>query len=225
MALFKLPRLKANLAVVNKDGKPTDFFLRLFNIDFAQRIEANENAQNQTIEDLAGIVAQLQAINESAQAAASAANEAQASADAAAGGMAVSGSASDPAVDLIGSGWVLGPVVSLTGVAAGDLTISGSGPQQDSDVDMSGAKGGMSCNFRIVEVVGGVDTVVFTGNFQVFTLADGSPATVTNQSSSSVSSFVSTRTSTGAVDYRIDARGTGARDVTSLLLYIYARRA
>lgn len=52
MAAFKLPRLKANLAIVDARGKPLDYFLRLFNIDLAQRIERNEAEQNEILDRL-----------------------------------------------------------------------------------------------------------------------------------------------------------------------------
>lgn len=52
MATFKLPRLKANLAIVDARGKPLDYFLRLFNIDLAQRIERNEAEQNEILDRL-----------------------------------------------------------------------------------------------------------------------------------------------------------------------------
>ena len=74
MAAFKLPRLKSNLAIVNGQGRPTDFFLRLFNIDMAQRLETIINDQQAIID---AIVAAQQA----AQAAQDAADAAQDTAD------------------------------------------------------------------------------------------------------------------------------------------------
>lgn len=67
MAAFKLPRLKSSLAIVNGQGRPTDFFLRLFNIDFAQRLET--------------IISEQQAIIDAIQAAQDAADAAQETAD------------------------------------------------------------------------------------------------------------------------------------------------
>lgn len=54
MASFKLPRLKANLAIVDGQGRPLGYFLRLFNIELAERIETS-------ITDLSEIQAQLAA--------------------------------------------------------------------------------------------------------------------------------------------------------------------
>ena len=79
MAAFKLPRLKSNLAIVNGQGRPTDFFLRLFNIDMAQRLETIINDQQAIIDAI--VAAQM-----AAQAAQDAADAAQATADAAATG-------------------------------------------------------------------------------------------------------------------------------------------
>lgn len=54
MAAFKLPRLKANLAIVDSKGLPLGYFLRLFNIELAERIET-------TITDIAQVQAELAA--------------------------------------------------------------------------------------------------------------------------------------------------------------------
>ena len=225
MASFRLPRLKANLAIVSSRGTPLDYFLRFWNIDVAPRIEAQEELQNQQITDIQTIIAQLQGVTQSAQQAQQTANAAQASADAAAGDGTQSGSAQNPSINLFTADWISGPIVNLTGVAAGNLTITGSGPQQDNDVTISGQKSSMACEFRVVEIVGGVDSVVFTGGFTVRKYLDEETASVTNDSTAQVSEFVSARTSTGDVSYRIDARGTGQRQVTSLFLYLFVRRA
>lgn len=229
MATFKLPRLKANLAIVDGAGKPLDYFLRLFNIDFAQRIEQQETTQDETIQDIQSILEQLQALAEATQQAQTAANDAQATADSASGGGVVSASASDPDVNITGSGWVAGPQVDLTGVVAGNLTITGSGPIQDANVGSNVVPTNISCEFRIVEIVIGVEEVVFTGTFTVRTYTDKitfeNLTTVSNTSASAVSSFSLARTSTGDVSYRIDARKLSSPNVFNLLLYIFARRA
>lgn len=69
MAAFKLPRLKANLAIVDARGKPLDYFLRLFNIDLAQRIEQNETQQNEILERLLAAELAAQQAQETAEAA------------------------------------------------------------------------------------------------------------------------------------------------------------
>ena len=55
MAAFKLPRLKANLPIVNGQGKPLDYFLRLFNIELAQKIEQQEATQAKILLDLQAV--------------------------------------------------------------------------------------------------------------------------------------------------------------------------
>lgn len=52
MTAFKLPRLKANLSIVNGKGQPLDYFLRLFNIELAQRIEQQEIDQDAILAEL-----------------------------------------------------------------------------------------------------------------------------------------------------------------------------
>lgn len=76
MAIFSLPRLKANLAIVNGQGKPTDFFLRLFNIDFAQRLELVINDQQALIDQIIAAQAAADAAQATADAALAAAGEA-----------------------------------------------------------------------------------------------------------------------------------------------------
>lgn len=91
MAAFKLPRLKANLAIVNGKGWPTDYFLRLFNIELAQRIEQNETEQNE-------ILARLVAAEEAAAAAQATADEALAAAESGGGSKYVAFSGPYPTV-------------------------------------------------------------------------------------------------------------------------------
>lgn len=208
--------------MTTKDGRAAPAFVQFWD-RICRQIEGQENNQNTLIADLEAIVAGLQASTEAAQQAQTAANNAQATADAAGGGTSTSGTATNPSIDLLDASWVLGPQVDLTGVVAGPLTITGSGPQQDGDVELTGGNGGMTCQFRIVEIVGGVDDVRFIGSFVAVNYGGGT-ATISNQSVSDVSTFTEARTSTGAVSYRIDAKGTGSRVLTDLLLYIYARR-
>jgi len=226
--VYKLPTRQARLPIVDSKGLPTSDFLRFLNIDLIGSIQTalNQNSDAtaaiaQIVSDLQIVVAQLQATSTAAQSAQQAANNAQETADAA-GGTATSGSASNPSIDLPTlNAWVNGPVVNLTGVVAGNLTITGSGPQQDGDVSVAGT--GANGEFRIVEIDGMTETTRFTGQMNIRTF-DGSTYTVTNLSSSEVQDFVEARTNTGAISYRIDARRTSGTAVSSLLLYIFARR-
>ena len=127
MAAFRLPRLKANLAIVSSRGTPLDYFLRFWNIDVAPKIEQQEANQTETIDAIQEIITQIQANMVATQAAQQAANEAQATADAAAPGGTKSGASTDPSVVVEQGVWAEGPRVDLTGVSAGILTIQGSG--------------------------------------------------------------------------------------------------
>jgi hypothetical protein len=129
----------------------------------------------------------------------------------------------DPSVDVPGAGWVQGPVVSLTGVVAGTLTIAGTGPIQDGDVTIDGAGTAAPGEFRVVEIDGVTETVLFTGTFSAFQSGGDPVATITNSDATAVSAYSAALTTTGALDYRIDARCT-LGGLTSLKLYIYARR-
>lgn len=216
---LKLPRLLANLAIVNGQGQPTNAFLRLFNDAFSL-IETNANQTAQNVLDLQAAFAAIQAVSQVAQAAQQAANVAQETADQAGGGTAVSGSSS-AIINPLGAAWVNGPQVDLTGVAAGNLTIDGTGPQQDDSMSSTDNYYGQ---YRVVEIIGMVETVLFTGDYQVYL---GNPATVLNQSAAAVAAFSSARISTGAVSYRLDANRTDGGIIVSLdlLLYLFVRRS
>lgn len=219
---FSLPRLKSDLAIVKPaNGKPTRAFEVFVNQQILTPLESAIQNIQQNILDLQAAFAAIQAVNEVAQAAQQAANTAQETADTAGGGTALSGSETGT-VNPTGVVWSLGPVVALTGVAAGDLTITGSGPQQS---DTIFAEETVMGQFRIVEIVGGVDTAVFTGSYTVY---PGSPATVLNNSGAAVSAFTSARASTGSVSYRMDVNKTNPGVPPSpvdLDVYIFVRRS
>lgn len=164
---------------------------------------------------------QTSALGEGVQVAQATGNAAREVADAAAGSGSVSAAATDPSVNLSGGPWEFGPQVDLTGVVAGILTITGTGPYQDGDMSISG--GDSANEFRVVEIVGGVESTIFTGSFVAAASSGGS--SITNQSIAQVAAFSSSRPSTGSVSYRIDARTVSGGLVNSLALYIYARRA
>lgn len=223
-------------------GRAVAAFVRFWDT-VTGKVEKQENAQQDVIEDLAEVqaeqAAQLAAINallgivtatnQAAQAAQQAANDAQATADDALGGGTVSGFVDNPTVSVPeGFGWVSAGTVSLTGVVAGNLTIAGTGPLQDGDVEItSGSPSGYKSflgSFRVVEIVGGVDTVLFTGAMSAYQGGVVIPATVSNDSSASVSAFTSARSSTGSVDYRIDFQSISG-DLADLRGYLFVRRA
>lgn len=209
MAMFKLPRLKANLAIVNGKGNPLDYFLRFWNNEVAPRIEKQETDQNAIIEELR---LQQIAINEALMLAGIAI--------AATGGNA---GTTTTEIDMTPSAWVLGPVVNLTGVVAGDVTIPSSGLY--SKPATTAFFGDTNGEVRIVEIVGGVDTII--GGPWTFTISrvDPNPAgTVYVANSANINTFTQARTTTGAVSYRIDARMLDG-DVNNIDLKLYARRS
>lgn len=229
---FKLDRLSAFFAMVKADRTASSAFITLWE-KLCKKIEGQENSQDAVIAEQTAQQAQIVSILESmgyafaainstqaaTNSAAAAANNAQNTAD---GGAAVSGSATDPSVSLFGTSWQAGPVVNLTGVVAGNLTITGTGPIQDSDVTCSQKT--FAGEYRVVEVIGGVDTVL-----QVFSFSAVAPdfdlATIVNSDASAVADFTSARASTGAVSYRIDARRVSGGVLADVSLYVYARRA
>lgn len=218
---FNLPRLKSDLAIVDPStGKPTRAFEALINLQILGPLESAIIDIQQNVADLQAAFAAIQAVSAVAQAAVQAANQAQETADQAGGGTATSGYQTQ-IINPSGVSFVPGPQVDLTGVVAGDLTITGSGPQQD---DSLSAPVNFSGQWQIVEIVGVTETVVFTGDYQVYA---GTPSTVLNQSAASVSAFVSARSSTGAVSYRLDVNRTDGGPITTLDLstYIFVRRA
>lgn len=215
-----IPRLSAQQPIVVAGGKPSSLFLR-FMEEARKAQELTDAAQTELLNALQDAVEALQGATQVAQAAQSAANNAQATADAAGGGGTVSGAASNPVIDLPDASWVNGPQVDLTGVVAGDLTLVGSGPQQDDDVSVSvGATADIE--WRVVEIDGMTETTVFTGTARARRTTG--PATITNFASEELTAFSLARTNTGAISYRTDARATSG-SVLSLALYVFARRA
>lgn len=215
MALGKLPRLQRGIPIVDSAGRALDYLLRLLNDAFTM-LERNEASQNETLLRLEELTAaqeqQLILINEALMLAGIA--------------IAQSGGNSGTAtaeIDMTPSAWVLGPVVNLTGVVAGNVTIPGSGLY--SKAGTTAFFGDTNGEVRIVEVVGGVDTII--GGPWAFTISrvDPNPAgTVYVANSANINTFTQARTTTGAVSYRIDARMLDG-DVNNIDLKLYARRS
>lgn len=222
---FVLPKIQAADSIVDGTGRPTTRFLKFFNFDFARAIERNDNQQAASLEAIQAVVDQLQVTMLAVQQAQAAANQAQETADGASGSGTVSGFATDDTLILVDNDWTLGPVVSLTGVVAGNLTITGTAPQQSETTAATGGVGILPGQFRVVEVIGGIDEILFTGAMTLTVSVSGS-VIVRNDSVTEVGAFISARASTGAVDYRIDVRLTGTgRNVSDMGVYLYARRA
>lgn len=248
--MARLPKLSAQQPIVNPDRKPSSPFLQFMEATRstqeatdtrqdaadARQDEADEAilalvadlaavnaAQTVIIDQLSAIVLQGQTVAMQAQQAQAAANAAQQTADEALANGTVSGSATDPSVTVGGfGGWVQGPQVDLVGVVAGNLTITGTGPQQDDDVAfVIGTT--FTGEYRVVEIDGMTETVL--GVFSMSATGNGFSATVTNNSVAAVEAFSMALTTTGNLSYRIDVQQTSGGELTDLLLYIYARRA
>lgn len=223
MAMFKLPRLKANLALVNSKGNPLDYFLRFWNIEVAPRIEQQEADQDmilQQLQDVQEQQAQLLAAQEQQLILINEALMLAGIAIAQSGGN--SGTATTE-INMTPPAWVLGPVVNLTGVVAGNVTVPGSGLY--SKAGTTAFFGDTNGEVRIVEIVSGVDTVI--GGPWPFTISrvDPNPAgTVYVGNAAQLNTFTQARTTTGAVSYRIDTRMLDG-DVNNIDLKLYARRS
>lgn len=215
MAAFKLPRLKANLAIVNGQGKPLDYFLRFWNIEVAPRIEQQEADQN-------AILAQIQELQASQAQQLILINEALELAGIAISLTGGNSGSTTVEVDMLSGVWVNGPQVDLTGVVAGDLTIPGSGLfSKSGTTSFFGDSNGL---IRLVEIVAGVDTVIGGPWGFVITRTDPNPSgTVYVANASQIPTFTSARSTTGAVSYRIDTQMVDS-DVTNIDVKLYARR-
>lgn len=225
MAAFKLPRLKANLAIVDGKGLPLGYFLRLFNIELAERIEQNEADQAATLVALQQLAAQqaeqLVLINQALELAGLALETAD-------GGTTTKSGSNTGTFSLSGTSTVPVTTVALTGVVAGDLTIPGTGPSQI--IGTTAMTGGnyVEAEYDIVEVIGGIDTIVFTGQFNVLDVTGDEPYQifqVNHTSSAAVAAFSAARSTTGTMDYRLDVRRLTGASMTGMRFYEFVRRA
>lgn len=214
MAAFKLPRLKANLAIVSGAGKPLAYFLRFWNIEVAPRIEQQEAAQEATLAAIQQLqdqqAIQLVLINEALELA----------------GIALGGSSAEGVYDIDNDDWLLGPVVNLTGVVAGDLTIPGTGFQPVAGVTTQNRQGIIEGDMRLVEIVGGVDEVISTGWRWTAVRDAADPASTPYIINSGfIPGFTQARTSTGAVSYRLDAKADAPFLLNDVKMYLYVKRS
>lgn len=222
----KLPRINISLAITDQAGKAVVSFSRFWD----QAMTAIENSLNSLAETLSAIQAlqvqqaqQLDLINQALELAGLALETADS------GGTTKSGSSTGSFLlssTSFGSGIA---TVNLTSVAAGNLTIPGTGPSQQ--VGTTSMTGGTYTEgeYRIIEVDNGVDNgTVFTGQFNVTDITTDEPNqifTVSHTSADAVAAFVSARTTTGNVDYRVEVRRVSGATMTGMRFYLFARRA
>lgn len=201
MAAFKLPRLKANLAIVSSNGKPTDFFLRLFNIDFAQRIEQQETSQEETLLAIQAIqeqqTAQLGLIYEALELA----------------GIAIG---QDPntkkssSTVTITDAWTFGSEVEFIATTPSNVSVVSSGVYAQMGLSSANFVSGTG-QLRIVEIDGGVDTVIggpWSFSVSLFPVPPGDPQAIIISNPSEVNSFTYASATSGDIKYRVDARLT-----------------
>lgn len=222
---FKLPRLQARLPIVDKEGNPMPSFLRFFNIDFVGRIEQQEASQAAVLVSLQNIQsqqsAQLALINQALELAGLALETADS------GGTTKSGSETS-SFALASTLFSAGPLLNLTSVLAGTLTIPGTSPQVVLGTTAMTAGTVTNGEYRLVEVVSGVDTVLFTGTFTVTDVTTEGPVQefeMNHVSAPDVAALSLSRSTTGAVSYRIDTRRVSGATMTGLRFYLFARRA
>lgn len=221
------PAIQFGVRIADPDtGAADSYFLDWLNrqlVTITDAINANAAIVTSLQAQQAALIAQTQQVIAAAQAA----QAAQAAADAAGGGTAKSGNAQSNVTSTNTSTWSHGPVVSLTGVSAGHLTIATSGPNQDNTTGVnaiSGTLGDFTGNWRVVEVIGGVDTVVYnSGTYHGERDRDDQGIENILYNLSDVSAVSIARSTTGAMDYRLDINAP-TFEATSVLCYLAVRR-
>lgn len=218
---FQLPMIQQSVPVVDpQTGLMTGYFADWLNrvltqiTDQVNIIDANLAAVQAAQAQIIAVQAQLVAVQ-----------QAQNPASGKFGSASLLGGA-------IGSAWTHGPLVNLTGVAAGNLTFPGSGPTQNdsTDVNPGGSQATFTGHWRIQEVIGAGETTVFTGDYVAQRLRDdgASPfvSVLYNTSNTGVSIPLAT---TGAIGYRLDLQAHDATlgdfEVDACPLALYVNRA
>lgn len=226
MASLKLPRLKANLAMVNSKGQPLEYFLRFWNMEVAPAIERQ-------IADLTDIIASIQAIQAQQSQQLDLINEALALAglalETADGGSANKSGSATGTFSLSGTSFVPATTVALTSVSAGNLTLTGTGPTVTPSTTAMTLGTVLNGEYRIIEVDNGVDgDTVFTGTFTITDVTTDEPNqifSVNHVSAPDIAAFNAPRTTTGAISYRAEVRRVSGANMTGVRFYLFTRRA
>lgn len=182
MVGIKLPRLKSDYQIVTGQGYPTPFFLRLFNIDLAQRLET-------TVGGLQAVQAELVAQLALIQAAQNRADEAYDLAETAQGSRYISFSGSYPTVS--------GIINNQTALAALTFTVSASGATLDTDSTWEGTVSFSESNGGAPVSIGSVPISISSNGLEVSGQWQTETATVTYNATGSLAGNV-TYTVTGA---------------------------
>lgn len=223
MATFKLPRLKANLAIVNGKGQPLDYFLRFWNIEVAPRIEQQEGSQDEILSQLEQQQAEIEEVQDKQEEQLALINQALELA-----GIAIGQNANTLTSNVtkdITTSWSLGTPVTFVGAVAGTVTIPSSGLYTTPFSTMSVSD--ITGQVRLVEIEAGVDTVIggpwgFTA--KGYPAAEGEPQFIIINNPGDINTFTSARTNTGDIGYRIDAM-TDASSITDVSIRTSVRRS
>lgn len=223
LSAIKPPPILPQVQIVDqKTGSATPFFIDWLEKQSSDLVTAI-NALNVAVTALQAAQTQTIAQAQANTTVAMQAAQAQATADTATGSGAQSGDATSSASALAGGAWTNGPQVNLAGVSAGNLTVQNSGPSQAAITAMNGF-GAWTGNWRIQEIVGAIETTVFTGTFSMERYFEEFGAIIFLFNETDTGTFSSARASTGAVSYRLDINSPDV-DVFDVNLYLYVRRA
>lgn len=219
---LSIPGLNGSTPITEKGDKPSQLFISWFNGVLAS-ITGATNANTNAIALIQAQQAQVNAIIQQLQATQTLAATAQQTADAGGGTGAKSGQ-DVQTVTLTSTSFTTVATVALTGVAAGNLTIQGSGPNQLDATTLS-ISGTFTGNWQIVENPGSV--VVYSGSYTAQRYYDSElGATVVILWNNVDTSTVSiARTTTGAITYLLQMTAPAGVTVGAVQAYLYVRRS
>lgn len=219
--VFKLPAVQQNVPITDPE---TGMMTAYFSDWLARTLQQLVDQANQTAGMIASVQAQqatLLAAISTLQATQAATAKAQQTADSAGGGAGRSGFATSTLN--VGLGWSPGPRVDLSTVSAGVLAIHGSGPTQGTTTTAD--FGTFNGEWRIREIVGAVETTVFTGTFtsSYFVTEFGTFYALWNNTDTTSVSIPAT--STGSVSYRMDLQFTQSVSAFNVVANLYVYRS
>lgn len=219
---FKLPAIQQNVPVTDPEsGMMTAYFSDWLARTLQQLVDQT-NQMAGVIANLQAQQAQVVAALATLQATQVATAKAQQTADTAGGTSGRSGFAT--ATLNVGLGWSPGPQINLSGVSAGNLAIHGSGPSQGSTTYADA--GGWTGQWRIQEIIGAVETTVFSGTFTSVYIADPfGNVTYYLWNDTDTTNVSIPATSTGSVSYRLDLEFTDPVSAYNVVANLYVYRS
>ncbi len=210
---FSLPSIQMGVPIVDPNTGGLTSYFSSWLTQVLNQVTAQINSQSATIAALQSTQAQLQAAILAIQAIQ-------------AGGTTPGTSGFATQTMNVGLGWSSGPGLTLTGVAAGHLMISGSGPTRGSTTYMDDSPPSVIGNWRIQEIIGITETTVFTGTFTAeSTFVDPESGTLYFVYSNTDTTAVSIpRATTGTVGYRMDLEFTTGFSAFNVVANLYVNR-